>query len=144
MLKSQIRVLGLAASRRRTSTPRVIAGAVFRGSLWLEGVMTILLDADEDVNAKLAREILGSKYHTQIRAILLDSSPLLEASPRILARRTSLPVLLFKRRTRRKIRVSYAGCDLPTAERILEVSTGKFQLPEAVRVAKLLVRALRR
>jgi endonuclease V-like protein UPF0215 family len=160
LLKRETRILGLSSATIRHRT--IVVGVVFRGSLWLDGVVTSNLDAAEkNYNSEISRAIEGSKQYPQLHAIIL--SPRLSRSRKIsipdLARRLRLPVIATARPahdsgTERRLRavkkfgiavsgkhleLSAAGVDRVEAERLYGIGcTRGSTIPEAVRVADLL------
>lgn len=185
MIKKEIRVLGIACS---PPTPRrhervEVVGVVYRGGLWLEGVMRTGFSANAiDVSRRISRMITRSPHHPQLRLITLVS-PLLGRYNVInlseLHHWTGLPVLVVTKRklnqarmarsirslpkprprmralrslgspvrvtvgpARKPVYVYSKGLDEADVEEILRVSCGDGELPEAVRVARLIVSAL--
>ena len=144
----------------------IIVGVVFRGSLWLDGVLTSNLDATlRSYNSEISRAIESSKQYRQLHAVILSRR--LSRSRKIsvldLARRLKLPVIASAksadgsrpgRRLRavknfgicvsgKRLEVSAAGVDEVEAERLYGIGcTQGSMLPEAVRVADLLTKQL--
>jgi len=160
LFKKETRILGVSA--RQTRARRIpVVGVVFRGSLWLDGVMTCLLDRRSKDQSSILAEVIGrSKQYSQVRAVVLSREPLFaDAGIDIaeLARMTKRPVMSiirrtsgFSRQTRRKefleVRVAgrlvllkIAGTDAEVIEKLFAVGCAEGRsIPEAVRVADLI------
>lgn len=160
MLKRETRILGLSGTTIRDRT--IVVGVVFRGSLWLDGVLTSSLDtAEQNYNPEISRAIESSKQYPQLHAIILSRrlSRSRKISIRDLARRSRLPVIAIAKsgngsRAEKRLRavknfgivvsgkhlvVSAAGVDRAEAERLFGIGcTQGNKIPEAVRVADLL------
>jgi endonuclease V-like protein UPF0215 family len=101
LLKREVRILGLSApSWRRKKTP--VIGVVFRGSLWLDGVFTCLLEPHRSNHlSTLVRAITRSKQYSQIRAVILSREQLVPGAHieiTKLAQRINLPVISIIRK----------------------------------------------
>jgi endonuclease V-like protein UPF0215 family len=70
-VKKEIRVLGLAVRKAVETEGFHVVGVVFRGRLWLDGVMRTKAGG-ADVTREAVEMITGSPHHPQIRVILLD------------------------------------------------------------------------
>jgi endonuclease V-like protein UPF0215 family len=98
MLKKEVRILGISApvSRKRSKTIPIV-GVVYRGNLWLDGVLTCLLKARAPNHlATLASTITHSKHYSQIRAVILSRHKLIQKADIDIAglsRMLRLPVL---------------------------------------------------
>lgn len=160
MFKKETRILGVSA--RQTEARRIpVVGVVFRGSLWLDGVITCLIDRrSKDQSSVLAEAIRRSKQYSQVRAVILSREPLFpDASIDIieLARLIKRPVVSMIRRTsgfstkaRRKpfsevrvagkpVLVRIAGIDAQVLEELFAVGcVDGSRIPEAARVADLI------
>jgi len=159
LLKKETRVLGLSGTTIGQKT--IIASVVFRGSLWLDGVATTMIEAKErNYNAQLSNFIKNSKQFSQLHAVII--SPRLNPKPtsiRDLARRLKLPVIAITQSRRKAKRgdkhleriaitingehvaATTAGVDREQAERLYVISCGTLRhvkVPEAVRIADLL------
>ena len=153
-VKKEIRVLGVSA--RRQEEGYHVIGVVFRGSLWLDGVMI-----EKTKGAKLTNAIFTlvtkSRHEGQIRVILLnrDSMPPETKIDLIkLYEETGKPVILIGDTDREvgtsliwgkgpQVRVVTAiGVSRWVAKRILETTTRTGSTPEALRVASVTISAL--
>jgi endonuclease V-like protein UPF0215 family len=166
LLKRETRILGLSGTTIRDRT--IIVGVVFRGSLWLDGVVASSLDTVvRNYNPEIIRAIESSKQYPQLHAIILSRrlSRSRKISIRDLARRTRLPVIAITKsaegsRTKRHLpgvknfgivvsgkhlEVSAAGVDRGEAERLYGIGCIRGnKTPETVRVADLLAKQLGR
>ena len=145
-VKKQIRVLGLAARRLEASV--LVFGAVYRGRLGLDGVLSASC-ASPDVTDAAAAMIRASPHINQVRVIAVDTErlpPGVAVDLAGLARGTGKPVLGLSRGggtlderymfTWRGRTVTSVGLGRGDAERVLE--TCSFDgVPEALRVASL-------
>ena len=163
MIKKEARILGLSAARKGRTI--VAVGVVFRGSLWLDGVISCTLDMNEtNQNSTLSRTIKQSKQYSQLHAIILKEQLVhgWKVNPVDLARRVKLPVIATANRrisrapkkakgargmqrydiviNRRRLSVLAVGLGRVEAEQLFNVGcTPTSEIPEAVRVADLLV-----
>lgn len=162
MLKKEVRILGLSATRGRRHRT-LIVGVVYRGSLWLDGVLTCSLENDErDENSKISSAIRKSKQYSQLHAVILSSQRLLKDRDfdfADLTQRLNLPVIVMVKRTRHRAdrsgrsmkdyqslvvngrRVSVLASKIGKAaiQDIFNVACARNQqVPEAVRVANLM------
>lgn len=172
LLKKEIRILGLSAPPRasRNSEAIPVVGVVFRGSLWLDGVISCLVQPRRrDYLKVLVRSIKGSKQYSQIRAVIFSKEQLFNGKKidiGVLARKINRPAISLLAsgrnvRTRRdsmkalktpvfKVRihgkpmwVRCAGISENETRQILAVgSAGEERVPEAVRVAYLIAKQL--
>jgi endonuclease V-like protein UPF0215 family len=150
-IKKEIRVIGVAA--RCDSIGITIIGVVFRGSLWLDGVLKTH-SAGVDVTETIAEMVKHSHHYGQIRVILLDRVSLpMEAKISInnLSASVGRPVIVLGggeepnytwRNWGEQVVFSSAGLSRWSAEGILKASTRKGITPEALRVAALILSAL--
>jgi endonuclease V-like protein UPF0215 family len=168
LFKKEIRILGLSASSEKEHTT-IIVGVVFRGSLWLDGVITCRLDSNrEDYLQLLTKQIIHSKQYSQLRVIILSKaiSTRLRIDTAALAKSTKLPIISIvqKKRTRHAFRrakehdaeerdlyefkghgnpvfVRLSGIDVDRARQVYEVGRMEtYGVPEAVRVADLIAK----
>jgi endonuclease V-like protein UPF0215 family len=70
MFKREVRVLGL--TYRAYSGCSFILGVVFRGRLWLDGVLYRRLESRGGIISELISTINGSPHRGQIRVVALD------------------------------------------------------------------------
>ena len=75
-VKKEIRVLGIAAKNRSDSAIQAV-GVVYRGKLYLDGVMRTSAKGP-DITEEIATMIDKSSHKPQIRVILLDAALLHE------------------------------------------------------------------
>jgi len=69
-VKKEIRVLGVALKPACGCEANYIAGVVFRGKLWLDGVMVTSTECQDATN-ELIKMIRQSRHYPQIRVIML-------------------------------------------------------------------------
>ena len=69
-VKKEIRVLGFAAKPTGVNDKLYVVGVVFRGKLWLDGVMRTVA-CGPDITKEVVEMIINSPHHPQIRVILL-------------------------------------------------------------------------
>ena len=75
-VKSEIRVLGVDDCAFQTfgSTRAMVIGVVFRGGLWLDGVMRTAVAVDgRDATERITNMVKSSTHYRQLRLIMLDS-----------------------------------------------------------------------
>ena len=142
-----------------------MVGVVFRGSLWLDGVISCTLEMNEtNQNSTLSRAIKRSKQYSQLHAIILNERlvPGRRVNLADLARLVKLPVIAIANRrissgpkkvkrargmlhhdviiNRRRLSVLAVGVGREEVEQLFNVGcTPTSGIPEAVRVANLLV-----
>jgi endonuclease V-like protein UPF0215 family len=159
-VKKEIRTLGLASKRTGSEDEFLVVGVVFRGNHWLDGVMRTTA-SKADITHRSVEMITASRHHPQIRAILIHGDLLLDGitiDPCSLSRETMRPVIAlnFKGEPRSDdpdLKVyaldkevegtpSYSiGLESRIADEILRVASRDSDLPEALRVAELLLSA---
>ncbi len=163
MLKKEIRILGIGAATRNKKQILMI-GVVFRGSLWLDGILTCLLKLDEqDHVSNISRAIMRSKQYPQLRAVILSREQLVPGENLDLSdlkRRINLPVIAIAKNNRstakkrkqlldvnhydltlngKRLHILAAGTSHEMAQEILSICcTQNQKIPEAVRVADLI------
>ena len=163
MIKREARILGLSAAHRGRTI--LVVGVVFRGSLWLDGVISCTIEMNAtNQNSTLSKAIKQSKQYSQLHAIILkeQSIPGWKVNLTDLARRVKLPVITTANRrilraprvgkgarsmqryniiiNGRKLPVLTVGVSRADAEQLYSVGcTPSNRVPEAVRVANLLV-----
>jgi len=77
MLKKETRILGLSAPRKSRLKP--IIGAIFRGSLWLDAIVTYLpVKPKEGYVRRLAAALQKTKQYSQIQAAIFSREDILE------------------------------------------------------------------
>ncbi|KYH39060.1 MAG: hypothetical protein AYL28_001530 [Candidatus Bathyarchaeota archaeon B23] len=160
-VKREIRVLGLA-SRPRDDGYTVV-GVVYRGSLWLDGVLALRLGGGEEPTRGIAEAVRASPHHPQIRVILLQDEQLegLRPDPYGLRREAERPVIALSRQPSwpeppegiyaigfelelggSRLHVLSVGLRSLEASAVLRASTRRGETtPEALRVAGLIAEA---
>ncbi len=142
-----------------------MVGVIFRGSLWLDGVISCTVEMNAtNQNSTLSKAIKQSRQYSQLHAIILkeQSIPGWKGNLTDLARRVKLPVITTANRgilrapksgkgsrsmqryviiiNGRKLSVVAVGVGRADAEQLYSVGcTSSNRVPEAVRVANLLV-----
>lgn len=71
MFKREVRVLGL--TYRSYDSYRFILGVVFRGKLWLDGILYRRFDGKRDILDELIDMFSKSPHRGQVRVIVLDN-----------------------------------------------------------------------
>lgn len=160
LLKKEIRILGLSSPSKRTTNVPVV-GVVFRGSLWLDGVFTCLLELrHRDYLLDLARAIRQSRQYSQVHAVILSKEELVPCHTiniSALSHKIRLPILSVVRKNARCktkecfpikvkgriISVRVQGMSQERTQEIFSIGcAGNHRVPEAVRVADLLAKHL--
>lgn len=160
-VKKEIRTLGLASKKTASEDEFLVVGVVFRGKHWLDGVMRTTA-SEADITDRSVEMITASRHHPQIRAILIHGDLLLDGvtiDPCSLSSEAMRPVIALSFRgeprsddpDRTKIYAldkeeegtpSYSIClESQIADEILRVASRDSDLPEALRVAGLLLSA---
>ncbi len=161
-IKREIRLLGLAS--KPIGDSHVVVGVVYRGSLWLDGVLALNLRRGEPPTLRIARMIRESNHHPQIRVILLHRELLrgLRVDPYGLYLEVERPVIALSsddswpgRREGvysigfemeiggKRLRILSIGLRSREAASVLKVATREGEeLPEALRIARLIASAL--
>jgi len=166
LLKKEIRILGLAAIDLRHE--QRLIGVIFRGNLWLDGVLTISFDTHTDYISEIAQAILKSRQYSQVRAAILHENLLPKGIQdlRKLILKTHLPtILVIKpkshshltttnsqrarslriRRGGRKVILQTLELDKEVAREIFLIGCRDNSLiPEALRIAELVAVALKK
>ena len=150
-IKREIRVVGVAAQSDPAGIN--IVGVVFRGSLWLDGVLKTH-SAGVDVTEVIAEMIKRSEHYGQVRVILLSRVSLpMEAKISLNNLSVSIgrPVIFLGdgeepvytwRNLGGQVVFSAEGLSRWSAESVLKASTREGVTPEALRVATLIISAL--
>ena len=144
-VKKEIRILGLDSCN-----PSLTVGAVVRGGLYLDGIMTFPRDAEEEADL-IANKIAKSRYFPELRTIMVhDPKSLLD--PKIMQQGTRLPVVNIALNSRTDARgYRFYGKDRqqlwikttlesPSLEKILSLTKSRGRLPEPLRIAHLLAK----
>lgn len=154
-VKPEIRALGISVRQARNGHYQIV-GVVYRGKLYLDGVLKAVSVAS-DVSQMIVEMIQGSSHIHQLRVILLDESlldPNVNVNPYLLSREVSKPVIAigFSEQTDAKhpqtitfrywldrlVDVLSVGLDLEKAQKILETTTKTGYKPEVLRIAGIL------
>lgn len=159
-VKKEIRVLGIAARSRPGSAIHAV-GVVYRGRLYLDGVMRTSATGP-DITEEVAAMIDESPHRPQIRVILLDTALLhdgVKIDPIRLSDSLSKPVLVmnteeptapgdehiqnftYKQRDT-EIPVLSVGLRRQTAAQVLKIASPAGGTPEALRVSEIIVSAV--
>jgi len=155
-VKREIRVLGVAA-RRSTHKGHTVIGVIFRGGLYLDGVLRAESES-RDITGDVVEMIVSSPHHPQVRVILLDGELLdgATADLAVLSETASRPVIAFNPNgmvapregaverfemdlNQGPVPVLSLGIDRAVAERIVSRVSKRRGVPEALRIACLLV-----
>ncbi len=127
IIKPEIRVLGLDDCPFKTSRSRraAVLGVVFRGGLWLDGVMRTEVTVDGlDATEKLIAMIQSSSHRRQLRLVMMDSITLAGfniVSIPLLFNETGLPVIALTRDKPTDAKVKQALQKLPGYEERLRL-----------------------
>jgi endonuclease V-like protein UPF0215 family len=158
-VKREIRVLGVAA-RRATHKGHTVVGVIFRGGLYLDGILRAESES-RDITGDVVEMIVSSPHHSQVRVILLDEELLdgATADLSILSKAASRPVIAFNPTgmvapregaverfemdlNKGSVPVLSLGIDRVMTERILRKVSKRRSMPEALKIAYLLVSAV--
>jgi len=165
-VKKEIRVLGIAAKSSSLGGHLNIIGVIYRGGLWLDGVLRATAPGP-DITDAAVETITKSSHLPQIRVIILHND-LIEKGASIdpckLATGTSRPVIALSAAedqtsniekcdeviVKRFIQelggniqqVFSVGLSSNDAIKILKISKGARAIPEALRVADLIAQTL--
>lgn len=147
----------------------IIVGVVFRGNLWLDGMITCRLESNQaDYLPLLTREVIHSKQYSQLRVVILSkqfNAQLKKIDIAALANSIKLPVISIVQRKQKLVSetakghaskehglhkfkahggavfVRVAGIDVDRARQVFEVGRMEpYRVPEAVRVADLIAK----
>ena len=143
ILKRETRILGLD-----TCNPGLSIGAVVRGGLYLDGIVSFPSKVDTE---SLATAIRETKYFAELRLIMLHDSNSGPHYLQIIHRTTGLPVIAVwttssihtsaeRQRKRRLQRWDAVGLDRSMLKRIRTMTEANGALPEPVRIAHLLAK----
>jgi endonuclease V-like protein UPF0215 family len=163
-LKVETRVIGIDDGNTRLRR-RFVVGAIFRGGLWIDGIVTSVVDvAVSSLGEKLATMVRDSRFHRELRIALLHGTILshMNAADLIAFQTiTKLPTIailrgkqaeLIRQTTKKTSTVYFAlkgnasalGLDLTVEEalEILNITSLGGAVPEPIRVAGLIASAL--
>ncbi|MCX9084418.1 MAG: DUF99 family protein [Candidatus Methanoperedens sp.] len=123
-IKSQIRILAIDDSPLIHEKVMII-GAFFRGGEQLDGILRGEITRDGmDSTDVLIRMINNSKFHTQIRVILLDGVTYAGFNPvdiTNLFKETGIPVISFMRSCPNLGKIRLALLNIPDSEKRMEI-----------------------
>ena len=159
MLKRESRIIGLSAPRKlRLKNP--IIGAVFRGSFWLDGLVTHTIDRTDPTYLNgLAAAIRRCKQYSQIHAAIFSRASILPQGLidfTLLAEKLDISILVISRkqtcasakstklRTRKNSTSIWSPTENPVrANELFSIGCAEHMtIPEAVRVADLIATQL--
>ena len=146
-VKKEIRSLGIDLCN-----PKRIVGAVFRGGLYLDGIVVFAPNSN-GWNASIASGVLGARFYPELKLIMThDNEQILDI--RKIERVTRLPVIQahsstrgplpdnFQRfRIQRKELMVRTTLEARIVEEVLKRTWTTGSLPESLRVAHLIARA---
>ena len=150
-IKREIRVLGVAV--KQSSSGFIIVGVVYRGSLWLDGVL-FAHSEEADITEAISQMLFGSPHSGQVRVILLSKDNLpseVRFYPKELNEKTGKPIIFLGDTAEttsnwsngyEKTTFSAIGLGRWSAEGVLRASTRQGVTPEALRVAILTLSVL--
>lgn len=104
MLKKEIRVLGIDDSpfKKLQKGPVLVVGTVFRGGMFLDGVLSTKVAVDgDDATEKIIKMINGSKFKPQFQCILLNGIAVAGFNIidiKELSEKTKIPVMVIIRK----------------------------------------------
>lgn len=158
-VKREIRTLGVVAKRYKTGSLAV--GVIFRGGLYLDGVIKATANSP-DITNTIVEMIKSSPHYPQIRVIIIHEGLIEEVKvdPSKLYGEVMRPLLLLSdeefsvkeyKASRGTLEVKLGdktvnvmpfGLGRREAEKILMITTRNGALPEPIRVAELISSAL--
>jgi endonuclease V-like protein UPF0215 family len=163
VLKAETRVIGIddGGTRRKR---RVVVGAILRGALWLDGVITSIVDIPTDSLGKILGDMVtASRFYKELRFAILHGSILRFAGPSFLTdfnSNTNMPTIAFVRRGQDKSfgfeakgktdivdfrfhasSVHCIGLTEEDAQKVLRMTSLRAGMPEPIRVAGLIASA---
>ncbi|NLE05224.1 MAG: DUF99 family protein [Crenarchaeota archaeon] len=180
-LKNEIRVLGIDDGQFvfRSNSQVLVVGVIFRGGLWLEGVISTTITVDGlDATQKINQMIVSSPYYRQLRVILLSGltfGGFNVVDINELYKKTSIPVIVITQKMpqtesvkqalsnlsnseirwqnilnageiitlnaklgKQQIYAELAGITKDAAQKVINLSSTRSNIPEALRVAHLI------
>jgi len=151
-VKAEIRVLGVAAGR--VGEDSIVVGVVYRGGLWLDGVLKARTHG-ADLTDALIGMVKGSPHSGQIRVIILNQDGMPPDSVVKIERlhaETNKPVIMLTpkgenapftwKRGGESVGFYALGLSRWTAEEVLKRASVDGPIPEALRVADMALSAL--
>ena len=166
-IKKEIRIVGFDNGGTKRVKKVNLVGAVFRGGLWLEGLIKTEVETQDDVTERTVEALRISRHIKQLRVIMFNKVKLAgkEVNLQKVHEALELPVILVRGRpwssegregtkaeglqkvritvgqTRRTVYVKPIGIDVETARKILENASIRKGFPEPLRVARLAAKA---
>lgn len=149
-VKDEIRILGIAIEEKNNFYQ--IIGAIYRGKKFLDNVIKIQASYHE-VERNLINEINNSSNKSQIRCIIFhyNAIPLkLELNFLKIFGETNIPLIhIFREIDTKKLyklkddstSIKFFGINFPDTKKILKKVTNSENIPEAVKVANLILKA---
>jgi len=164
VLKTETRVIGIddgGTQRKR----RVVVGAIFRGALWLDGVVSSIVDVSTgSLGRALGDMVATSRFYKELRFAILHGSMLRCARSSILTdfnSTTNMPTIAFLHRGQNKsfdcvaerktdivgfrfhtFSVYCVGLTIEDAGEVLRITSLRDGIPEPIRVAGLIASAV--
>ena len=163
IVKPEIRILGLDEGKRSAYKLRKshIFGVIYRGGRWLDGVLKTSVEVDRtDVSREIVKLVKHSGHYGQIRVIMLGRiffagrNPV---DPEYIFKKLKRPIMVLAEKRvsleglgelkslrihgNQHLRFYLYGLSKEEAEEILKVSILSGQLPEPIRVARLIASA---
>lgn len=163
-VKKEIRIVGFDDGGTRRIRKANLVGAVFRGGLWLEGLIKTEVGARDDATEKIIEALRSSRHLKQLRVIMFNKVKLAgkEVDLRRIHEALGLPVILVREKPwpsggrgkeatrklqitvgqrRKTVYVEPIGLNVEAARKILENASVRKGFPEPLRVARLAARA---
>ena len=158
MLKREIRILGLSAAEKKFGFLAV--GVVYRGSLWLDGVVSGIIKDSEERVSLVSRIIRDCKQYSQLHAVILATKEIIPSKVLFeLFSEVNVPLIMILGHhanrlkpssdtiySRLRVNKSFVpvftvGVTGEDAERLFAVCCNpSSKIPEAVRVAEVILR----
>lgn len=141
------------------TSPIPVVGVVFRGSLWLDGIITCAITLDEcNPTTQLSSAIIDSRHYTQLRAVILSDHKIGKHEldietltskirrPIIVLRpvKSTIPMKKYRFQFRgRRLTVRASGTDMNMIKDVFRIGCAPDSpVPEALRVAGLITKNL--
>jgi len=123
-LKPEIRVIGIDGPKHVAKKRCRIFGVVFRGHMWLDGVMYTSVQTNGlDATQKICRMVRRSGHYGQIRLLLLHGLTFAGWNPvdiHFLCQRLKKPVIVFSKQPQTKLRITHRIQSLQHMEKRLD------------------------
>jgi endonuclease V-like protein UPF0215 family len=149
-IKPEIRILALTGLKNLRGKP-ILAGAIFRGKFWLDGIIFKWVKSKEKILEETSKTIRKSPHYGQIRIIILDGKIFKGEKEEFqnLFRKIRKPIIILKdkkpkssekKSETRFLEISVViGLDSKKAEEVVRLTTVSPPMPEALRVARILL-----